>query len=215
LVFEVAPITEFAEVFGSGQGYNPGRVIDDVSVFGALNHRHELQNVAAHFQMSPGSVEKRYAVIITKQDCLKAGIEFSPSPGNTGCICVDNRHANLVGKLDNFVALVQHIVRRIWAGENRVHFYAAHALAGELGVFSCLQRGVTDGVITNCKASLDRSKDYHEFPAGGEVVNVVGSLEDKTVNQRFNVERVLVNKLRPPCWYHHAAATLARFLESE
>src|SRR5690242_17068976 len=64
------------------------------SVFYVRNYREELQTVAAFVQMSPATVDKRFAVYVTKEDCTEAGVKIIPSLGNTGVACVDKRHSD-------------------------------------------------------------------------------------------------------------------------
>jgi len=187
---------------------------NDVSVFGTLDYRHELQNVAANYQVSPKTPEKTYAVLMTERDCSNSGVKIVKSSGNTGCGCVDIRHAELVGTKDNFSKLVLRIVQRIWAGENRVRLYTAHAIIGELAVMSRLEKGIEENAIANCVLCLSKSEQNFEFPNGSSVVRMVASPNGKA-DDPIESQRSLVSILRPPPWYYSATAKIVRFIEAE
>lgn len=128
------------------------------SVFGYNNRAEELENVAALFQTKPNSVDRRFGIWLTNQDCEEAAIALMRTEGQTGVRSVDQRHFELGGTADNFVDLTMSLVRRIWQGEDRVRAYAALTILGELAMFSRTNEGIHDVVKRNCIDIFERSR---------------------------------------------------------
>ena|ERR1700687_4428376 len=98
--------------------------IEPVSVFAVRTEREEAETVAAQFQVSPSTPEKRFGIIIDKTDCQAAGILIDRTEiGNTGINTVDARHLNLTGTPKAFGSLVAQVVKKMWEGEQRLHIY--------------------------------------------------------------------------------------------
>jgi len=172
-------LSKLLECFGVPRNHGSAKQVKPVSVFGARNQDEELQAVAAHFQYSPVTVEKRFTICVTKKDCDDAGIEIAFSRGNTGIDFVDARHADLKGNLENFIRLTNVVIRRIWEGENRFRIYAPHAILGELALLSRLSDGVDDLAIQRCIDVLGKTPDWYRIPAGRDVVELIGKMDDK------------------------------------
>ena len=181
-------LSQLLECFDLKRNLAPNQPLSPVSVFRARNHREELQTVAALFQITPKGTEKRYAVCITKDDCDEAGVGVDPTRGQTGVSFVDFRHSDLTGKLENFIELTKVLTRRIWEGENRIHTYSAHAILGEIAVFSRLPDAIDDAAQDRCRQVLDKSPESFCFPPDRDVVEISGKMDDR--------ERIVVTAVR-------------------
>ena len=149
------------------------------SVFHACDRREELQNVAAHFQMTSTTVEKRYAISIKRSDCEKAGVEIKSTRGKTGVSFVDARHSDLTGTPENFFKLMAVLAGRIWEGENRVRVFSAHAIFGQIAVFSQLPGEIDPGAKDRCRTILEKCPPWLSHENRDNVVEISGSIIHK------------------------------------
>lgn len=193
--FENQPkLSKLLLCFDVNRNYDPALQVKPVSVFGACNRDEELQTVAALFQTAPVStVARRFAICITEKDCVEAGIEIDLTRGETGVHFVDTRHAELQGKLENFMRLANVVTQRIWEGESRFRIYSQHTILGEVAILSRQADGVDGDVIQRCKEVLDRLPNLHRFPDGRDVVELIGEMEDKEKNPITATRKLRIN----------------------
>src|SRR5207253_1051817 len=108
-----------------------------VSVYQINNDLDDVEAAAATALITGGSIEKRFGLVVTEEDCRAAGITIdAKEPGTTGVYAVDGRHRDLTGKTEEFAKLMVLIVKAMWEGEQRVRLYPAHQLIGQIAVLS-------------------------------------------------------------------------------
>jgi hypothetical protein len=155
---------------------------DPVSVFRVGSETEEAEAVAAVFLKTRESPVKRYGIIVTDEDCREAGITLDlQERGDTGILAVDGRHVNLRGEtVDQFGLLMAQIVQAMWEGEQRLRFYPAQQIAGQIAVFSKLPDNQIDpSTRQTCRDVLAQCSNWHAFEDTARLVMINGSLKDK------------------------------------
>lgn len=153
---------------------------DPVSVFQVTSELDELQSVAAVFQKTVTSPEKRFGVLTTEEDCRSAGIKVNwKEKGKTGIHQIDGRHTNLIGTPDQFICLMIEILRRIWEGEQRLRVFPANQIIGQLAVFYKLPDQEIDRASReDCGRVLSKANCHH-FIEKDSRVEIQGCVKDK------------------------------------
>jgi hypothetical protein len=151
-----------------------------VSVYRADTELEEMEAVAAFFSTAPTAPEKRFGIILTDDDCLAAQIKTDPSVrGGTGIQRVDARHVNLQGDVMQFGRLMGAILQKMWEGEQRLRYYPAQQIAGQLAVFSAQPNAeVHPDTKQFCRTSLERV-NWIQWEGDRAGVVISGRLEDR------------------------------------
>lgn len=179
--FDKSPkLSQLLKCFDAQRNLDTKKSVTPVSVFHARNQKEELQNVAAIFQNNVRTVAKQFAICIRKSDCSEAGIEIDTTHGKTGIACVDARHADFKGTLENLIELARVLTQKICEGENRVRIFSQHAILGEIAVFSRTSNGIDEFAKKRCNQVLKKTTDLFKFPNDARnVVEILVKMDDK------------------------------------
>src|SRR5262249_20686869 len=140
----------------------------------------EVEAVAAHFLTTKSTLEKRFGVIVTEEDCREAGIVIDPQElGTTGVRVIDRRHRDLKGTtVEQFGRLIARVVQAMWQGEQQIRLYPAQQILGQIAIFSKLPEEEIDPTARiDCLDVLGR-QNWHTFHDSPPEVRITGSLKD-------------------------------------
>lgn len=156
------------------------RTPDPVSVFEVRSELEELESVAAVFQRTVTSPDKRFGVLTTEEDCRIAGIKVDRNEkGNTGIHQIDMRHTNLIGTPDQFNRLMIEILQRIWGGEQRLRVFPAKQITGQVAVFFKLpDQEIEEASREDCGCVLSKA-NCHQYIEEHSRVEIQGCVKDK------------------------------------
>jgi hypothetical protein len=170
------PLFDFFKCFGLQlQTPNP-----ETSVYRADSELEEAEAVGAHFLITAGTLEKRFGVLVTDDDCQSAGVTIDlEQAGTTGICGIDGRHVNLKGTSDQLVQLMTRIAQGMWQGEQRLRAYPAHQIAGQIAIFSRLPDDRIDPVAKKTCLEVLSASNWHSFEEHPAAVVVRGAFENK------------------------------------
>lgn len=152
--------------------------VEPPSVFRCEGQSSELETVAALCQRSRTS-ERTHLIRVALDDINSVGIRVDTSEsGRTGIRTVDVRHANLHGSREQFQALVERVLTKIWEGDNRLNVFSELAILGELARLSKLSDGIDEGARERCMRLLERRSDNHRFESDNAVSIISHFAED-------------------------------------
>ena len=170
-----------------------------VSVFEVQSELEELESVAAVFQTTRPSSDKRFGVLVADEDCRKAGIVIDRSQrGKTGIHRVDSLHADLRGTPEQFSQLMVEILQRVWQGERRLRIFPAKRITGQVAVFFKLPQDEIDPATrTDCECVLSKA-NCHQFNEGNSTVEILGKLKGSTAQEIRALRTYSTPKPRAP-----------------